>query len=357
VTIESITIQRLRILKHAHLQPSLHVNLITGPNAAGKTSLLEAIDILSRGRSFRAYSVEKLLRFGETSLTIVARLRQTAAPALHVGLERSRAACRVRINGVYASSIAELTRLLPVQVLHPESHQLIQGGPGSRRAYLDWGVFHVEPAFIRAWRHYRRALSQRNAALRADSRAARDWDSELADAGHTIDRHRCAYMASLGPLLMAYGETLLGTHNLEVVYRRGWAEDVTLAEMLARTASADAQRGYTGFGPHRADIELHFEGRNAGAVVSRGQQKLLAAALILAQVRLFLERTGRPCVLLVDDLPAELQAENRKRLLAELTRTGAQIFITAIDRDLLDLSAWADHKRFHVEQGQVQELI
>jgi DNA replication and repair protein RecF len=357
VTIDLLTVQRLRILKSAHLQPSPRVNLIIGPNAAGKTSLLEAIDVLSRGRSFRSHLVESLLTNRETSFTISARLLRPEGLKINVGVERSRIASRLRIDGENATSIADLAALLPVQVLHPESHQLIQGGPAHRRAYLDWGVFHVEPGFIQAWRHYRRALSQRNAALRSSPAGARHWDLELSEEAQTIDAHRSAYMQELAPTLKTCFEKLLGACEIEVAYRRGWTAEIDLAVVLERELAVDAQRGYTGSGPHRAEVDVRVHGRQASTVVSRGQQKLLSAALTLAQTQLFVHQTGLPCVVLVDDLPAELQVENRERLLAELAATNAQVFMTSTEANLINLDYWSDQKTFHVEQGHIRELI
>jgi DNA replication and repair protein RecF len=126
---------------------------------------------------------------------------------------------------------------------------------------------------------------------------------------------------------------------------------------LEREISADIQRGYTRYGPHRAELEIRVNGKYAHGIVSRGQQKLLAATMRLAQTRLFTQQTARACVILVDDLPAELERVYRERLLRALSQLDAQLFITAIEADDLSMGMWPDVKRFHVEQGDIQELV
>lgn len=359
MTIELLTVNNVRIIKHAEIQPSSSVNLITGPNAAGKTSLLEAIDILSRGRSFRTHLVERLVSSDHSELTVTARLRQPQGTSFNVGLEKSRAGTRARLQGSTTQSIAELAAYLPVQVLHPESHQLIQGGPGYRRAYLDWGTFHVKQRFLSVWRRYQRALNQRNAALRTarESETVRAWHGELSETGECIDDFRQEYARALGLVIDEYVDELPGIARVKIAYRSGWPEGQTLAAVLDQEILVDIQRGHTRHGPHRAELEIKVDGRHATGTISRGQQKLLAATMILAQVRLFSQQTARSCVLLIDDLPAELERGYRVHLLCALARLDAQLFITAIDTEDLNIGTQLDTKRFHVKHGDIQELI
>jgi DNA replication and repair protein RecF len=359
MSIKWLTIRHLRIIENAELTPSPGVNLITGPNAAGKTSFLEAIDILSRGRSFRSHRLERLVTTGESELTIAARLCWPRHPAINIGLERSRRGTRIRIQGQTAESIAELAMLLPVQVIHPESHQLIQGAPAYRRAYLDWGTFHVDRRFLTVWQRYRRALRQRNAALRAAAEPGtiRAWHAELSETGQFIDHCRRDYFRTLAPVINDYARILPGANKLELHYRRGWSQEYDLETLLERDLIVDRQRGHTHLGPHRAELEMRLNRQPVSGTASRGQQKLLAAALRLAQARLFTEQTERSCLFLVDDLPAELESRNRSLLLQALAELNSQVFITAIDTNALDLSMWLDSKMFHVEHGYIRELI
>jgi len=179
-----------RCLAEASLEPDPAMNVIAGPNASGKTSLLEAIYYLGRGRSFRVSGNRELVQSGAGGFTLFGEIQ--ADDRLHrAGIEIEAGKRRVRVDEENAGS-AELAALMPVQAIDPEIHNLVQGGPEFRRRFLDWGVFHVKHQFLDAWRRYQQALRQRNAALRQgepDS-SVRAWDPELAASGDEVDRLR-----------------------------------------------------------------------------------------------------------------------------------------------------------------------
>jgi DNA replication and repair protein RecF len=358
MTIESLTIRQVRIIREAEIRPAATVNLFIGPNAAGKTSILEAIDILSRGRSFRTSKLERIITRGEQQLLVAARLKQAHGASITLGLERSRGTTRTRIQGRSGASVGELAAYLPVQILHPDSHQLIIGGPAHRRAYVDWGVFHVEPHFLRIWQRYNRALRQRNAAIRAGQSPAtvRAWHLDLCETGREINRYRRDYLTAAVPIIVEYTRRIAGC-MIEIHYRPGWPDDLDLATTLERELSADLQRGHTRYGPHRADLEIVLDGAPAMLVASRGQQKLLAASLKLAQAQRLTDQAQRHCVFLIDDLPAELEQRYRLAVTQALSNLHAQVFLTAIDAADVDLHAWSSPRTFHVEQGHIHKVI
>ena len=152
-------------------------------------------------------------------------------------------------------------------------------------------------------------------------------------------------------------EELLEGQLLELSYRAGWPEDLSYAQALEGTLEKDREQGYTQVGPHRGELRISLEGAPVGKLGSRGQQKIVVAALTLAQGRLLRHKTGKTPVLLVDDLPSELDSVFRQRLMMALAGTRAQVFVTAIEPEALDVSAWRERKMFHVKHGQVQELI
>ncbi|MGI9305581.1 MAG: DNA replication/repair protein RecF, partial [Gammaproteobacteria bacterium] len=335
MALANLRVQHLRIIAGAELSPSPRLNLVYGENATGKTSLLEAVDVLSRGRSFRTHLLSDLLSHGQPQLIVTATLAGEARRI--IGIERSKAGTRMRVQGRAAASIAELATELPVQVLHPDSHQLVGGAPALRRAYMDWGVFHSRSRYLDVWRRYSRALKQRNAMLKMGSSGdSAAWDGELAQTAAELDQQRRAYVERLEGLIKAYGERLLATADIDVGYRRGWPDEFPLAQALADSAVQDRERGYTRHGPHRAELNIKLSGHAAMHTASRGQQKLLAAALRLAQARLFSEEANRVCTFLVDDLPSELDHGHRVALLSALADLDAQVFISAIDPDELE---------------------
>jgi DNA replication and repair protein RecF len=331
--------------------------LISGENASGKTSLLEALFFLGRGRSFRTGRNDSLIRAGRERLTVAGRV--TDATGSHaVGIRLGREGIEARFGGRPVQGLAELARRLPVQAIDPEVHRLVEGGPQERRRFLDWGVFHVEPAFVEVWRRYQRALRQRNAALRTGQKpaAVRAWDPELAEAGEIVAGYRQRYLTSLAPAVRYCGRRLLGS-DLDVGLLRGWPAGKDLADCLEQSFERDSVRGMTHVGPHRADVSIRLGGEVARERVSRGQQKLAASALLLGQLRCDAELGSGVALLLVDDPAAELDSGNLSRLMDEVLDLPSQLVITALDAAQPVLMSLPAGARFHVERGTVARLI
>ncbi|NND54331.1 MAG: DNA replication/repair protein RecF [Gammaproteobacteria bacterium] len=341
-----------RCLESVSLDPDPHLNLIAGANASGKTSLLEAIYYLGRGRSFRASGNRELIRTGSSQFTLYGEI-SGGDRAHKAGIEVESGSRRVRVDGANATG-ADLAAILPVQAIDPEIHNLVQGGPEYRRRFLDWGVFHVKHSFLGEWRRFQQALRQRNAALRAgepDS-AVQVWDSELAEGGEAVNQLRESFFEAYIQLLSSIINEKL-PFDAKCSYRRGWKADTSLYAALQESLARDRAMGSTQVGPHRADLALEVHDRRARYRVSRGQQKLLAATMVIAQVRLIAGEGSDDLVLLVDDPAAELDRDNRARLFALLQDVPAQMFVTALEAEDLP---WADSGRmFHVNQGALKQ--
>lgn len=333
------------------LQPHRRLNFIYGPNAAGKTTVLEAVYCLGRGRSFRGNSPNEISGPSDKGWGLLARAQRASGPARRIGVEAGASGTQLSLEDRPAT-VSELVRALPVQILEPGMHRLLQDGPGYRRSFVDWGVFHVEQGFHAAWRRYQRALRQRNQALRARSsaRLVAAWDADLAAAGEEIQALRAAHIAALLPGFQVRARQMLDVPcSLEL--RPGWAGD-SLARVLQQKLQRDQRMGLTVEGPHRAELLLCVDGLKARNRVSRGQQKLLIAALLLAQCELVGTRAGDHPILLVDDFPAELAPGFQAALLRQLTEYPGQVFITAFEPEGL-LAHAGDAAVFHVERGRL----
>ena len=358
--IESLQIRRIRNIDSADLEPSPDVNLVVGSNAAGKTSLLESIDFLSRGRSFRAHRADELIQSGSDSGSVFARLvGNRAFGTSRVGIERQKGKTRGRVDGADTGSLADLARRLAVVVLEPESVGLVSGAPSERRAFMDWGAFHLEDGFAGAWQRYGRLLAQRNALLKrhADLRMLGVLDSSLATEGEAVAGYRKTYLERLSGVVALLARDILGGDVLGWIYRRGWREEEALLESLERHRTRDSERGFTSVGPHRADLELSLNGESLARTGSRGQQKSGVAVLKLAQGRLYADETDERPVVLLDDVASELDREHRAGVLNTVAALGGQVFVTAIEEGAVSLSGVARGKMFHVEHGRIQELV
>jgi DNA replication and repair protein RecF len=355
--LESLGVGDFRCIEKAELALHPRCNLISGENASGKTSLLEAMFFLGRGRSFRTAQADALVRASSAGFLLTGRVH-AGGRSQPLGMRYTKAGIEARYGGRPIGGLAELATVLPAQAIDPEVHRLVEGGPLERRRYLDWGVFHVERGFIGHWRRYQRALKQRNAALRAEQPEGlvRVWDTELVESGEQVAALRQAYVDKLAPHVAGVGERLLGT-PLEIVLHRGWTADRPLADSLANAWPRDRARGLTHSGPHRADLAVRFEGALARDRVSRGQQKLAASSLLLGQLRCDAELGSEVALLLVDDPAAELDESHLRGLLQEVSDVSAQLVVTALDPGNPALASLPQGHRFHVEHGEVTRLI
>ena len=347
-----LRIENLRCVESAVLEFSPELNLIAGENGAGKTSILEAIFLLGRGRSFRTRSSERLIRHHQPRLTVFGRTDDS--PPKQAGIEvATDGGTRARINGESAASLLELSGVLPVQAIDPEIHKLVDQGPERRRRWLDWLVFHVEPTFGAHWARYNRALKQRNAALRGGTGDVLAWDTELVRNGTAITEARQRTLSRLVPCL-EQSFNRFGGLGVSVGFMTGWLAGTALEDALKSHLERDRTRGTTTAGPHRADVTLRRDQRVARETLSRGQQKLTAIAMIVSQLRLLQDELNLRAVLLLDDPAAELDAKNLQRLFDELAALRCQMIATSLTQETALFQA--PKATFHVEQGRVNRL-
>jgi DNA replication and repair protein RecF len=350
VSLGRLQVTDFRCLQSVELELDPQFTLISGPNASGKTSLLEAMYVLGRGRSFRTRRLEHLIRHGAERFVVFGEVH-TVHRQVPMGVEGSRAGIRAQIGGDKPSSLAELALQLPVQIIDPEVHHLIEEGPSRRRRFLDWGVFHVEQSFVGHWQRYQQVLKQRNAALKAHQPRAivSVWDSDLVRSGELLSDARSRYVTVLSPRAEAIGRNLLGM-ELSLSYRSGWPKDQSMVEALRQSWNHDQEAGATQIGPHRAELAIRLDGTAVKDRISRGQQKLLAAALLIAQIKLFPEGSPVQPSLLLDDPAAELDDDRLAGLIREVSSQSVQLIVTTLHGEF---SAFGEPgRRFQMNGGR-----
>ncbi len=353
--LHSVHVENFRCIADARLEFDPRGTGILGPNGSGKTSLLEALFFLAHARSVRTNVREKLVAEGHQFFRIVAQI-ETNRGLLVAGTEYSSGATNTRLAGRGVSSISEIAEILPIQLIDPGVHRLLEEGSARRRRLVDWGVFHVKPEFLAHWRRYQRALNQRNAALRAGEAESvvEAWERELAQYGTAVDAARRAYLDELRPVFEHLAGLLL-PHPATFAYRRGWAADEDLAASLAEKRARDSVLKTTTTGAHRADVVFRFQDELARDRVSRGQQKLLACAFILAQVQFHAGHSSVPTCLLLDDPAAELDVDNLGKLLDVIATVPAQLIVTSVSE--AGLRGVHINRKFHVEQGRFAPML
>lgn len=352
----SLELHNIRVYEHIQLEPNPHLNLISGANASGKTTLLEAIHLLGTGRSFRTAQVEQLRRNGSSDLWVVGKLHKEGGETVRLGLTYNTDGRRVSINGLEQKLVSGLALHLPLQVISPDTHYEFQQNAKHRRGVLDWGLFHVEPDFPGLWVRYQRILHQRNAALKeqGQTKARHVWDDELVETGEKLHAARAQLTAQLLPHYQMCCQQLLGEkHRVDLTLESGWDGQGGFGERLHQDRARDSARGFTHSGPQRADLQISLNMQASKQGASHGQYKILVVALRLAQIRYLLETRNRNCCLLIDDLAAELDPEHRARLTQLLASLPVQVFVTTTESSLIDRESWSSHKTFHVEHGTV----
>ncbi len=348
-------------------------HLIWGPNAAGKTSLLEAMVLLAWGRSHRTTADGELIRWGTDLARVEGRV---GTDVVEVAIVRSGASGaagrkRIRVNGLGRRATG-LAGLLRVVVFAPEEMLLIAGSPSLRRAVIDQLASSASPLYADALSTYGRTLQQRNSLLRAirEDGASRDelrfWDGTFLDSGSAIVAERRRLLESLAaPLAAAHAEIApdeAASARLTLAYATnapahpGESARDALARRLAETADKEVWNGSTLIGPHRDDLVFELAGRDLASFASRGQQRTAILALKLAELDVLTDLDGRPPLLLLDDVFSELDPERRSHLVRRIAGL-PQAFVTTTTLDDLDPALRAIATAWEVRAGPGGALL
>jgi DNA replication and repair protein RecF len=360
MAVDSLSIKAFRNIENAELEFSPKLNIISGSNASGKTSFLEALYFQGRAHSFRTKKPVQLIHRDADAFELFARISQTNYTGIPVGVGFGKQGLQVRVRGETVKRLSELANLFPLQLLAGNIHQLLEDGPRFRRRFLDWSLFHVEPAYAQEWRRYNRALKQRNAALR--NKAAVDqvivWNDDLIKSGKTINLYRTKLISNItNSFNKLFCYLVDEPHAINVKYQPGYPTGKSLETCLDEQLQKDRDQGFTQYGIHRADFSFQEDDKDIMPQLSRGQQKLLIIALQLSQPAKNLEnQTGG--LYLLDDLGAELDIQHQQRVMVCLSQVNIQAFITAIQPEsILDACEDVTRRMFHVEHGNFTEVV
>lgn len=381
--IERLALENFRLFARADLCLRPGVNLFTGRNAQGKTTVLEAAAYLSAGRSFRTAKDREAIRHGVRVGSPGGKIS-----AVEARFHRSGASHTVRmaitehgksifVNGKSVRKLGELWGLLNTVIFIPGDLRLAQGGPAERRSLMDTLLARTSAADLRTMQDYSLAVRERNALLRdgvpADSSQYEAYEDQMALHGARLALARGRLIAILAPEAQRCLEALSGGgDSLQVDHESGFSKASGIPEQIAGAAEdaapaaeamrrywaehrrGDWERGYTHAGPHRADIALILNGKDARAYASQGQCRSLVLALRLAELALLRKLTGEPPVLLMDDVMGELDKFRSRQFIRMLSEESMQTLLTATD------AAQAEAElpiaaRFQVEDGTIHE--
>lgn len=334
--ITDIRLQSFRSYDDASFEVSPSVNIIVGPNASGKTNLLEAILVLSRGGSYRVRDTE-LIQFGKPWARLDAH---TTTSDRILKLIRDPAQKIFEIDGQVIRRLTAKHRL-PVVLFEPTHLQLLSGSPELRRSYLDELLDQLQPDYRTTLRHYQRTLAQRNALLKLGSTQAAPqlfpWNIRLSELAGTIVKKRVELIDAFADNFTAlYAELSQTSKAVRIEYLPKFSVDRYETHMLHRLEAdldIDCARGFTASGPHREDFQMLFDGHPAAETASRGEVRTAVLALKVLELQQLEQLHGQPPLLLLDDVFSELDG-SRRRLLTKYIEP-YQSFITTTDADVV----------------------
>lgn len=355
-----LIIQQFRNITACDIEPATGFNFLIGANGSGKTSVLEAIYLLGHGRSFKSALTSRVIQNECDQLFVHGRFLNSDQFEQPIGINKQRdGSTEVKIDGQSGQKLAQLAQVLPLQLIHPEGFDLLTEGPKHRRAFIDWGVFHSQPAFYDAWGRFKRLNKQRNALLKTATRYQElsYWDQELARLAESISQWRADYVEQMKLKAEQICSAFLPEFDIQLKYYRGWDKATPYQEILENNFERDLSLGYTFSGPNKADLRIKVNGTPVEDVLSRGQLKLMVCALRVAQGQHLTEMTGKQCVYLIDDFASELDSQRRKRLADCLKETGAQVFVSSITESQIADMRDENGKMFHVEHGTIEQNI
>ncbi len=372
--LSQLCVRHVRNLESVDIDTHPKLNIITGANGAGKSSLLESINLLAHGRSFRTHKYRSVINQQEEGLLVRGVVLDTNGEAQNIGLQRKRSGeTLIRLNGNTVPGASVLARTTPLLVVNSDTFSLLDGTPKDRRKFFDWLVFHVKHDFQQAWSQLIKCYKHRNTLLRRDKIAYSElepWDREIARLSGLIDGYRHDVVASLREELSALLSDLpeayvvLANDSIQLHFKNGWRQsgeeaDLSYFDQLHRSFAKDKAYGYSTLGPQKADMVLKHEKSLAVDVLSRGQQKLLVSALVVAQAKTLQRQLGHAPIFAVDDLPAELDPLSQSVMGTWLAKLDSQVFVTGVDDQFVQV-VWPDLEEsecamFHVKHGQIHE--
>ena len=339
--------------------PDARLNLIVGQNAQGKTSLLEAIYLLSTSQLLRGVRDSEAIRHGEGESLVQASVGETETD---IGM-KLRAGTRkiATLNGMNLKRPSDLIGRLPTVSFSSEDLLLVRGEPADRRLFMDTSLCQLYPSYLGHLAGYRRALEQRNALLKhaqenyVDGEQFDVWETDLAHHGTALRSARAQFVSSLGVEATKLHAEMANGETLGLLYEPKEASG-ELLEHYQSQRPREIQRGTTQVGPHRDDIDIQVSEKEARLYGSQGQQRTAAVAIKMACLAITRDILGVEPVLLMDDIFAELDVHRRARLVEVARRHAGQVLLTCTEAEQAGPEFLNEAQLFHVNSGRVVQV-
>ncbi len=353
MTIRQLSLNDFRNLKSTTLDLHERLNIITGSNASGKTSFLEALHIICQGRSFKTNSINHCIHRNRKSFLLFAKFDKYQA-----GISRTKTNTSIRIDNQTINKFSHLAKKSPIKIINNTTLDLILGNPGTKRQFIDWSLFHVEHNYLDLWLSHKHALKQRNALLKKKSLSNEldYWDSHLAEISQLILNSRSNGIKLIQDIFTNEFKELHVGKPIQLTYKPGWDTSNNLIDVLKDNRKIDFKYGYTSFGCHRDDIKIKRNNIDIKNIFSRGEIKNISLFLTISQIILLNRSTHKEVIVLIDDLYSELDKKSVEYILEKLSSYDIQVFITSIESIPLVKKYYQEYKLFHVEHGMIKSV-
>jgi len=367
VPIHNISIENFRILSDIHISFCSDINIFYGLNGSGKTSILECLFFLSRGKSFNQRQINKLISISSDNFLIYSVIDNK-----RIGIKKDfNSKLLIKYDNKFITSSFILSKNLTMQIVQPDSYLLIESGPSIRRKFIDWIVFHVKHNLYDKWRRYKLILKQRNIGLKSklNINEIMAWDHELIQLTNLFTTERIYFINKLNTKLTQYKNEYLSGMDLFIEYYPGWNNMSDYKSVLDENFERDCKYGFSQYGLHKSDLKLKIiidkQSFYIKDVLSNGLKKYISMFLYILQIELFFDTKeiiiSKP-VLLIDDITSELDTNYSNLILKFISKFDIQIFFTLLegsDNNVLIKQFSKNNlkkiKLFHVKHGKISD--
>ncbi len=356
--VTQLELRDFRNIRATTIEFSERVNILTGGNAQGKTSVLEALYFCAYGRSHRTMHDREMINLEADSGAITAQI-DTMGRLDRIAVDfKKNAPKRITVNGIQTAKLSELYGFLYAVLFAPEDLELIKQGPALRRRFMDMELCRLDFSYYFELSRYFRVLKQRNTLLKTiaqsnDKKLEQSldiWDEALIKHGAYIYNARQKYVKAINESAKAIHARLTGdTERLDITYEPNTTK---LNERMSQNRARDIATNTTNAGIHKDDIAIHINGRDARLYASQGQQRTASLSLKLAQLDMIERGKAQSPVLLLDDVLSELDSSRQAFLLEYVSNMQTIITATGMDNELKRIMGAA--RCFNVQNGEIR---
>ncbi len=370
--LEKLVLKNFRNYEDVNKDFLAQINILVGSNAQGKTNLLESINYLATGKSYRPAREAQLIQWKKDFFYVAGKIKsRLGSTGIEITFKTDQKSLKeIKVNGLKINKLSELLGNLTTVLFAPEDLNIIKGSPAERRRLLDNDISQANPGYYVRLQQYNRILSQRNNLLKKMEHRPKSkeqlevWDQQLLAAGNDIIKKRLTVLGKLSPLTRLVQRKLTdGEENLEIKYvinkeieveKESDVEKILKEEML-RYKNDEIKRGMSLWGPHRDDLKFSINGNDLKYYGSQGQHRTSVLAIKLAELEFFKAESGEYPLLLLDDVMSELDVNRRTQLINTIRERAIQCFITSTEDIPVDWGRNTSVKRLYIERGRVME--